>query len=75
VVVLFGRRKVKITQRRTESPSFTSVHVSPELLLPAGYFPPLKMFGHHLEVRDFQPFEQLSSTIDPASHLQNMLMS
>jgi hypothetical protein len=34
-----------------------------------------QVVGHHLEVRDFQPFEQLSSTVDPASHLQNMLMS
>ena len=33
------------------------------------------MIGHHLEVRDFQPFEQLSSTVDSAPPLQNILMN
>jgi hypothetical protein len=45
------------------------------LSLPTRRFPQVNILGHHLEVRDFQPFEQLSSTVDPASHLQHMLMS
>ena len=48
-----------ITPRRIGTPSFISVHVSPELLLPPGRFLPLNILGRAPRVRTLDMRTQL----------------